>query len=119
MALTTLKLCDDELKKDLDSFDIRAILDFLQIPLRHCKNILETFETAKEFPVFEFKVEEYSEKYKKFLAVLENLKNFEKLSEQVYEIYENLVEIENFTPAEVTKFDFFIKQLEDFENFWG
>lgn len=119
MALTALKLCDNELKKDLDSFDVRAILDFLQIPLRHCKNILETLETTKELLAFEFKVEEYTKKYKKFLAVLENLKNFEKLSEQVYEIYENLVEIENFTPAEVTKFDFFIKQLEDFENVFG
>lgn len=119
MALTALKLCDEELKKDLDSFDIRAILDFLQIPLRHCKEILETFETTKTLPAFEFKVQEYSEKYKKFIAVLGNLKNFEKLSEQVYEIYENLVEIENFTPDEITKFNFFIKQLEDFENVFG
>lgn len=119
MALTTLKLCDDELKKDLDSFDIRAILDFLQIPLRHCKEIIETFENAKAFRAFEFKVEEYTEKYKNFLAILENLKNFEKLSEQVYEIYENLVEIENFTHTDITKFDFFIKQLEDFENVFG
>lgn len=119
VALTTLKLCDNELKKDLDSFDIRTILDFLQLPLRHCREILENFETAKILINFEFKVNEYTEKYKKFLAVLENLKNFEKLSEQVYEIYENLIEIENFTPAELTKFDFFIKQLEDFENVFG
>lgn len=118
-ALTTLKLCDVELKKDLDSFDIRAILNFLQIPLRHCKEILETFEATKTLPTFEFKVKEYSEKYQKFLTVLENLKNFEKLSEQVYEIYENLVEIENFTHTDITKFDFFIKQLEDFENVFG
>lgn len=118
-ALTTLKLCDSELKKDLDSFDIRAILDFLQIPLRHCKGILETFESTKTLPAFEFKVSEYTEKYKKILCVLENLKNFEKLSEQVYEIYENLVEIENFTPADITKFNFFIQQLEDFENVFG
>lgn len=118
-ALTTLKLCDSELKKNLDSFDIRAILDFLQIPLRHCKGILETFESTKTLPVFEFKVSEYTEKYQKFLCVLENLKNFKKLSEQIYEIYESLVEIENFTPADITKFDFFIKQLEDFENVFG
>lgn len=118
-ALTTLKLCDSEMKKDLDSFDIRAILDFLQIPLRHCKQILETFENTQTLIPFEFKISEYTEKYEKFLTVLETLKNFEKLSEQVYEIYENLVEIENFTYTDITKFDFFIKQLEDFENVFG
>ena len=118
-SLTTLKLCDNNLKNDLDSFDTRAILDFLQIPLRHCKEILENFDKAKSLIKFEFAVGEYSEKYKKFLSVLENLKNFEKLSEQVYEIYENLVDIENFTPEEITKFNFFIKQLEDFENVFG
>lgn len=119
MALTTLKLCDNELKKDLDSFDIRAILNFLQIPLRHCKDILETFETAKTIPAFEFKISEYTEKYIKFIDVLGNLKKYKKLSEQVYEIYENLVDIGKFMPDEITKFNFFIKQLEDFENVFG
>ncbi|MEI8129281.1 MAG: ATP-dependent helicase, partial [bacterium] len=38
------------------------------------------------------------------------------LSEQVYEIYENLVEIENYSADEISKFNFFIKQLEDFES---
>jgi hypothetical protein len=28
----------------------------------------------------------------------------------------NLVEVENYTPDEITKFNFFIKQLEDFES---
>lgn len=119
VSLTILKLCDNELKNDLSEFDIRAILDFLQIPLRHCKEILENFEKTKSFLEFEFSLSEYSEKYKKFLELLNNLSNFEKLSEQVYEIYENLVDIRNYTNEDVTKFNFFIKQLEDFESVFG
>lgn len=115
-SLTILKFCDDELKNDLSGFDIRAILGFLQIPLRHCKEILENFEKTKKFIEFEFGVEEYSEKYKKFIELINNLGQLGKLSDQVYEIYENFVDIQNYTSSEITKFNFFIKQIEDFEN---
>lgn len=115
-SLTILKLCDTELKNDLNEFDVRAILDFLQVPLRHCKDILEAFEKTKNFVEFKFGVNEYNEKYNKFLNVLKSLKSYNKLSEQAYEIYENLVDIENFSPTEITKFNFFMNQLEDFEN---
>lgn len=118
-SLTILKLCDSELKKELSEFDIRAILNFLQIPLKHCKTILETFEKTKDFIEYEFTLTEYSEKYKKLLELLNNLGSVEKMSEQVYQIYENLVEIQNYTPEEITKFNFFIKQLEDFESVFG
>lgn len=115
-SLTILKICDNELKKDLSEFDVRAILDFLQIPLKHCKEILQEFEKSKTFINFEFKVSEYSEKYQKFLELLKILPDCDKLSAQVFEIWENLVDIQNYTPEEITKFNFFIKQLEDFEN---
>ena len=118
-SLTILKLCDEKMRNDLSEFDIRAILDFLGIPLKHCKEILENFEKKKTFIDFEFSVSEYSEKYKNFLELLENLTNFDKLSEQVYEIYENLVDIENYSADEISKFNFFIKQLEDFESVFG
>ena len=118
-SLTILKLCDETLKNDLSEFDIRAILNFLGIPLKHCKEILENFEKNKTFIGFEFPISEYSEKYKNFLELLENLTTFDKLSEQVYEIYENLVDIENYSADEISKFNFFIKQLEDFESVFG
>lgn len=115
-SLTILKLCDKDLKNDLSEFDIRAILDFLQIPLRHCKEILENFEKTKMLIEFEFSLTEYNERYKKLLELLNNLNSIEKLSEQVYEIYENLVDIQCYSSEEVIKFNFFIKQLEDFES---
>lgn len=115
-SLNILKLCDDELKKDLSEFDIRAILNFLQIPIKHCKDILENFEKTSEFIDFNFILDEYTEKYKNFTELLKTLPKFDKMSEQVYEIYDNLVEISNYTKEEITKFNFFIKQLEDFES---
>lgn len=115
-SLTILKLCDNDLKNDLSEFDIRAILDFLQIPLRHCKEILENFEKTKKFIEFKFNANDYNEKYKNLLLLLENLNKQEKLSEQVYEIYDKLVDIQDYTFDEITKFNFFIKQIEDFEN---
>lgn len=117
-SLTMLKLCDADLRKNLSEFEIRAILsNFLHIPLKYCKEILENFEKTKTFIDYEFALSEYSEKYQKFLKLLETLgKNENKLSEQVYEIYENLVDFRGYSPNELNKFNFFIKQLEDFEN---
>lgn len=115
-SLTILKLCDKELRNDLSEFDLRAVLSFLQIPLRHCKQILEAFEKTKNFIDYEFSLPEYTERYNKFLEVLKTIFVAEKLSEQVYEIYENLVDIRDFKPEEITKFNFFIKQIEDFES---
>lgn len=115
-TLNILKLGDEELIKDLSEFDIRSIMDVLQIPIKHCRRVLEVFERTKKFADFEFSTEEYTQKYRKFLEVVNNLQNIEKLSEQVWEIYENLLDIKNYTPEEITKFNFFIKQLEDFES---
>lgn len=118
-SLTILKLCDANLKKDLSEFDLRSVLDFLQIPLKHCKSILENFEQYKELITYNFPVEEYTKKYNIFLNLLEKLNKIENLSEQVHEIYDNLVNIQNYKADELIKFNFFIKQLEDFESVFG
>lgn len=118
-SITILKLCDTDLKNDVDVFDVRAILNFLQIPLKHCREILENFEKDKKFIDFSFKIEEYREKYKKFTQLLQKLPQYDKLSRQVFEVYENLVDIENYSGDEITKFNFFINQIEDFENVFG
>ncbi len=115
-SITILKLCDEKLKNDLSEFDIRAVLYFLKIPVKHCKIILENFEQYKSFINYKFSIDEYTKKYNTFLILLEKINNFEKMSEQVYEIYKNLVDIQNYKTDEIIKFNFFIKQLEDFES---
>lgn len=118
-VLNILKVSEETVRQELTEFDIRSVLEFLQIPLRHCKEILENFEKHKKFINYRFVVEEYSQRYSKFLEVFESLKSIEKLSEKVYEIYENLVEVQNYSADEITKFNFFIKQIEDFESVLG
>lgn len=116
-ALTILKLCDEKLKNDLAEFEIRSILsNFLQIPLKYCKEILENFEENKTLINFEFSHQDYTEKYQSFLKLLEELPKVEKLSEQVYSVFEKLAVLANYRNDEINKFNFFIKQLEDFEN---
>lgn len=116
-ALTILKLNTD-LKSDLTEFDIRVILtEFLDIPVKYCREILKTFSETKTLPQYDFKDEFFNEKYSNFLALLDELTNSKsKISEQVCEIYDHVVEFTYINPEEVNKFNFFIKQLREFEN---
>ena len=101
---------------NISEFDLRIILsEFIGIPIKYCREILENFEKDNILIDYEFELEEYTAKYKKFKSVLDNLENL-KLSEKVYEIYNELAEFYYVNPNELKKFNFFIKQLQDFEN---
>lgn len=117
-SLTILKLCDTKLKQDLSEFEIRAILsNFLQIPIKYCKEILEKFEANKELINFEFPHADYNQKYQAFLTLLDKIsKEGMTLSEQVLAIYKNLAEVAYYSQNELNKLSFFIKQIEDFEK---
>lgn len=117
-VLTILKL-NSGIK--LSEFDLRVVLsEFLGIPVKYCRDILENFEKNGELAEHEFKLEEYTEKYKKFLEVIKKLSESSgKLSEKVYDIYYELAEFYYVNPVELNKFNFFVKQLQDFENIFG
>ena len=117
-VLTILKL-NSGIK--LNEFDLRVVLsDFLGIPVKYCRDILEKFEINGELPEHEFKLEEYTKKYQKFLDVVKKLsQSSDKLSEKVYDIFYELAEFHHVNPAELNKFNFFVKQLQDFENIFG
>lgn len=117
-SVNILKLADSDLRQDLTEFDLRAVISgFLQIPLKYCREILENFEKTKTLIKPDFPHEEYREKYEKFKDLTEKLSQSDSsLSNQVYEIFENLVDLSSYKPEEINKFNFFIKQLEDFED---
>jgi len=119
-AITILKL-NTELKKVLTSYDIKIILsEILKIPIKYCENIFEYFDTNKELPEYDFQDEEYDNKYKNFLEVLNMLSESTfKISELVIMIYNEVLSDLNCTKDELNKFNFFIKQLTDFENVFG
>ena len=119
-AINILKL-NTRLKDKLTEFDIRPLLtDILQIPLKYCKSILENFDLTKTLQPYEFEEEEFNKKYNNLLNIITNiLPSNEKLSEQVYEIYSRLYEFKKLNAQELIKFNFFIKELQDFENVFG
>lgn len=119
-AITILKLNTD-LKKVLTSSDIKIILsEILQIPIKYCEDIFEHFDNCKQLPEHEFADEEYNAKYKNLLEVLNMVEGSTfKISELVIMIYNEVLSERNYTKEEINKFNFFIKQLIDFENVFG
>lgn len=117
-VLTILKL---NCNMKLNEFDLRVVLsEFLGIPIKYCKDILEKFEATGELFEYEFTFKDYTEKYKNFLTILNNLKEYHsKLSEKVCDIFNELAQIYYVNPTELNKFNFFVKQLQDFENVFG
>ena len=119
-AITILKLNTD-LKNALSEFDLRVILsEFLGIPLKYCDEILQSFHQTKNLIQYDFHDDEYNERYSKFLTLTDKLSvSEEKISEQIVAIYNELFASKCLNSTEINKFNFFIKQIIDFENIYG
>ncbi len=119
-AITILKL-NTNLRENLSEFDLRAVLTgMLGIPVKYCKSVLEEFDKTRTLIPFELEDEDYNNKYKSLIELVKDFENSDKkLSEQVYEIYTKLFEFYSINPVEINKFNFFIKQLQVFENVLG
>lgn len=119
-VITILKL-NTELKNSLSEFDIRVILsEFLKIPIKYCEKILSVFEKNKELIHYQFNDDEYTQRYNKFLQLVESLSlSDKKISEQIIYIYNELFNFEKYNKNEINKFNFFIKQIKDFEDIYG
>lgn len=113
-SLNILKLILDI---EITENDLRVILsDYLGIPLKYCKEIFEGYNNNRILP--EINIENYNEKYQKFLSVFKEIKEKNtKLSVKVFELFYKLVDFADET--EINKFNFFIKQLRDFESVLG
>ena len=96
--------------------DLRSIVsDYIGIPLKYGQKIFETYESTKNLPE---KIGLYNDKYQKFYkAFLEIKEKKIKLSSKVYEMYVSVVDFVD--KYKITKFNFFIKELRDFENVLG
>ena len=102
---------------EIPEMDLRVILsDYVGIPLKYCQKILKTYSNTKLLPLIE--IEKYSERYENFYNTFEEIKSKDiKLSLKVYEMFYRVV---NFVDeSKINKFNFFIKQLRDFENVLG
>ena len=112
-SLNILKLM---LNIELTNIELRSIVsDYIGIPLKYSKKIFETYKNEQKLPG---EIDFYNEKYQKFLSAFEEIKQKEiKLSQKVYEMFYRVIEYTDKT--KINKFNFFIKQLRDFENVLG
>lgn len=119
-AITILKL-NTNLRNSLSEFDLRVILAvFLRIPLKYCNDILETFHRTKTLMPFKFADEEYSKRYLSFQNLVNELSTAQdKISEQLVKIYNELLSNTTLSFDEINKYNFFVKQIKDFENVFG
>ena len=101
---------------EISEMDLRVILsDYVGIPLKHCQSIFTRYKNFKDLPK---EIKEYNEEYKNFYNAFYEIKNKDlKLSKKVYEMFYRTVKL--VQPEKINKFNFFIKQLRDFENVLG
>ncbi len=113
-SINILKLMQD---LEISDMEFRVILsDFVGIPLKYCGKIFEEYKKNKQLP--KIKIEFYNEKYSKFYETFQDIKNEDsKLSQKVYELFTKIVD--DIPEDKINKFNFFIKQLRDFENVLG
>ena len=102
---------------EISDIDLRVILsEYVGIPLKYCHKILETYSKTKLLPLLE--VEGYSERYENFYNSFEEIKNKDmKLSLKIYEMFYRVVKFVD--ENQINKFNFFIKELRDFEKVLG
>ena len=113
-SLNILKLMLDI---EITDIDLRSIIsDYVGIPLKYSNKIIEEYKQNKKLS--EIELEFYSDKYKNFLNAFNEIKlKDEKLSLKVFEMFYRVV---NYTDINhINKFNFFIKQLRDFEKVLG
>ncbi len=110
-CINILKLIEGD---NISEFEFRNILsDFLNIPLKYCKELLVRFNEKGEIPDIE--IPRNDETYKKFLELTAELKNSSiPLSEKVYRVFYELTGY--VSPDNIEKINFFIKQLKGFED---
>ena len=113
-SLNILKLM---LNIEVTEMDLRSIVsDYIGIPLIYSKEIFETYEKTKTLPT---KIENnYNDKYQNFYKAFCEIKEKDcKLSLKVFEMFSRVVKFVDKT--KINKFNFFIKELRDFENVLG
>ncbi len=117
-SLNILKLM---LGLEITEMDLRVILsDYVGIPIKYCHKILEVYKQSGLLPVM--KLDFYDDKYQKFYEAFESGKEKVengkcKLSNAVYTMFYSVVSYVDET--KINKFNFFIKQLKDFESVLG
>ncbi len=101
---------------EVTEIDLRSVIsDYIGIPLIHSKEIFETYKQTKSLPE---KIDKYNEIYQRFYKSFNEIKDKNiKFSSKVYEMFTRVVGYVD--KNKINKFNFFIKELRDFERVLG
>ena len=114
-TLTVLNLA---LGVDTDIYKIRALLNgMLKIPVKYCLPVVSKYGTSGVLKAVDTGNQIYNAKLKVLEDTIEFIKNTEiPLSEKIFVIYKNLVNPSFDEIRRLEKYNFFIKQIQDFET---
>lgn len=123
------KLCDNKIIKNIinilklsfeekiDVFEIRTLLSTIcKIPLKYCIKIVENYTNTGLISYFDLDNDFYNNRLKTLIETMDKVKSINCLSEKLYILYENLVIDKNIDGSDIEKFNFFYKQILDFED---
>ena len=110
-TLTVLKL---SISKQIEEYELRTILSkYLGIPIKNCKKIFSEYKKNNELIPTDLGI--YTDIFKNFCTTLNKIKQSNTtLSEKAYYTYSNVFKTAN--KNDLTKFNFFLKELKDFEK---
>jgi len=102
---------------NISDIDLRSILsDYVGIPLKYAQKIFESYKANGKLTNVE--IDKYNEKYQFFLKTFGEIKEKNtKISSKIYEMFTKVVDYVD--ESKINKFNFFIKELRDFENVLG
>ncbi len=101
---------------DVTDIELRSIVsDYIGIPLKYAEKIFNSVKIMKRLPA---EIDDYNEKYQKFYTAFNDIKDKNiSLSQKVYEMFYRVVDCAD--KSKINKFNFFIKELRDFETVLG
>ena len=119
-GINIVKLTSD-LKENLTEYDIRTILTNLsEIPLKYLKTILAEFKSNNKLCEYNFEQKEYNEKYTLLKKSIDELTECDFcLSEKFIYIFDKLINPNQSNLNFISKYTFFVKQIQDFESVFG
>lgn len=114
-VMTLLNLA---LGQDTDVFKLRNLLgSLLKIPVKYCLPVVEHYNKAGEIKAVDLQNPVYNESLKALEETINSIKQEDiPLSQKVFAIYQNLVNPSFDELQQLEKFNFFIKQIQDFET---
>lgn len=114
----TITLLLAALSEKIDSISLRDVLcGLMKIPAKYCLPVINAYKNTDNFVYVDLGEEHYNASLKVFVETMEKIKSTEmSLSDKILCIYKNLVNLDKDEMHQIEAFNFFVKQIDDFES---